>query len=50
MDGIAVPEGPIGFIRAARGDRVPGVGWIQSMQRQGNGRTVTTSNGVITPK
>jgi hypothetical protein len=50
MDGIAILEGPPGFIRVSRGDRVPGVGWVQSMQRQGNGWTVTTSNGVITPK
>ena len=48
LDGVAILEGPKGFIQVQRGDRVPAVGPVEAIQRRGKGWAVVTSNGVIT--
>ena len=48
LDGVAILEGPKGFIQVQRGDRVPGVGPVEAIQRRGKGWAVVTGNGVIT--
>ena len=48
LDGVAILEGPKGFIQVQRGERVPGVGPVEAIQRRGKGWAVVTSNGVIT--
>ena len=48
LDGIAILEGPSGVRRVARGDQVPGVGLVETIQRRGKGWAVVTTNGVIT--
>ena len=48
LDGIAILEGPKGFIQVSRGDQVPGVGPVEAIQRRGKGWAVVTGNGVIT--
>ncbi len=45
--GTALVEGPNGIVRVSRGDRVPGVGWVESVQRRDNGWVVVTNNGTI---
>ena len=47
INGKAILQGPRGVIRVSRGDLVPGVGRVQSIERQGGRWIVATRNGVI---
>jgi|tagenome__1003787_1003787.scaffolds.fasta_scaffold20686232_1 hypothetical protein len=47
VGGKAILQGPRGVIRVSRGDLVPGVGRVHSIERQGGRWIVATKNGVI---
>jgi hypothetical protein len=46
--GIAVLEGPTGILRVAPGDRLPGIGKVESYIRSNGQWIVATSSGLIT--
>jgi hypothetical protein len=45
--GMAIVEGPYGFREIGPGDRLPGAGLVERIERNGSGLTVTTDHGVI---
>jgi hypothetical protein len=47
VGGKAILQGPRGVLRVSRGDLVPGVGRVESIERQGGRWIVGTKNGVI---
>ncbi|PSC05901.1 hypothetical protein SLNSH_05840 [Alsobacter soli] len=47
FNGVALLEGPNGTYEVARGDVLPGIGRIDSIERQGKSWVVVTSRGVV---
>jgi len=48
LNGIALLEGPRGLLGVSRGQVIPGVGRVESIERRGNRWVVATSKGLIT--
>ncbi|WP_293853317.1 hypothetical protein [uncultured Alsobacter sp.] len=47
--GVALVEGPAGLLEIAKGQSVPGLGRVESIERRGRGWIVLTSRGVLEP-
>ena len=48
LNGMALLEGPTGLVGVSRGEMVPGVGRVESIERRANHWAVATSKGIIT--